>query len=256
MNLENPSQEQEQERKRVKEHAVWLFACEQRLEDMNPPGFFQNSKNSRLRGSAISRIRQLAEIPEFPYEVLVQFHAITYFDRCFSNLSDLGGQECLDTFIITCTVLAGKRMAKSVDFPMQLFLEKNGLVNKLEDIEDMECRIRHMLNPRKESITALSFIDFFLYLIYDNDPDQIQTAKDNERLYKYILFMQRDAEFVQFKPSIIAAVAIMAEKAENGPVGDFCDPILRYKSVNTVEEGQPALAISSNRLYQSPPMFE
>ncbi|KAH7842095.1 hypothetical protein Vadar_001436 [Vaccinium darrowii] len=217
MNLENPSQE----RKRVRKNAERLFAFE--TEYMAPLGFFQNANNSRLRHTAISRIRYLAKTPGFEYDPYVQLHAVTYFDRCISS-DRVQAREYLARYIFSCTVLAWKR--RSNDFSVRLLLERNGLgvhEQLVQAIESMERRILDALNPKTDSITALSFINFFFSLIQVDDPDQIQTV-NTKKISEHVLFMHYGT------PSIIAAVGVVAERTENG---DFCEPILRCKFVDT-----------------------
>lgn len=49
--------------------------------------------------------------------------------------------------------------------------------------------------------------------------------------------LRTDTEFTRFKPSIIAAVGVVAERSEKGPPGDSCvDPILRCKFVDMVTQ--------------------
>ncbi|KAH7844171.1 hypothetical protein Vadar_025134 [Vaccinium darrowii] len=180
MNLENPSQERE----RVRENAKRLFAFE--TEYMAPLGFFQNANNSHLRDTAVSRIRRLAKTPGFQYDPFVPFHAVTYFDRCISS-DRVQGQEYFALFTFGCTALAWKR--RSNEFSVQLLLERNRLEGEqvVEVVESMELRILDALNQKADSITALCFIDFFLSLIRDNDPDQMQTIK-HQKIVEHILF--------------------------------------------------------------------
>ncbi|XP_058213060.1 putative cyclin-D6-1 [Rhododendron vialii] len=121
---------------------------------------------------------------------------------------------------------------RSSDFSVRLLLDE------VEDLKRMERRILDALDWKMLSITAVFFTDFFVSLIvvHDNDPRKILPAVNPRRILNHVFFMHYNTEFTRFKPSIIAAVGVVAERSEKGSPGDSCvDPILRCKFVDMDE---------------------
>ncbi|CAL5390644.1 unnamed protein product [Camellia sinensis] len=225
-NFENPFQEQELK------PIEWLFETETQF--MAAQGFFQNDEARRLRKIAVKKIRQLSQNGGFRHDPFVSFLAVNYYDRCISSYPLPGDEYSYGLFIISCVVIAWK-MRKS-GFYLPVFLETNRLYNvDYRQIERMEHRILYALKWRMRSVTALCFLDFFISFYNFTDIQEIATFK-RQSLECKLLHMHYDARFTEFKPSTIAATALIAERPNIAPPpAFFCEPLLRCQYLNMDE---------------------
>ncbi|CAK9160181.1 unnamed protein product [Ilex paraguariensis] len=103
-------------------------------------------------------------------------------------------------------------------------------LQKLREIQRMEFLIISALDWRLRSITPLCFLGFFISLLNINDQHSEQVLKFKAE--KIVFRMHRDIEYTQFKPSIIAASAVLAIAKTMARYSDFKEAILSSNFVN------------------------
>ncbi|XP_028088022.1 putative cyclin-D6-1 [Camellia sinensis] len=177
-----------------------LFKIETQF--MAAQGFFQNHEARLLRRNAANRMRELSQNGGIDYDPYVEFLAMTYFDRCISW------------------------------YPLP---DRNRLYIDASMIEKMEHRILYVLNWQLQSVTPVCFLDFFISFFDISDAEEIAAFKLRSIEYK-LLHMHYDATYTEFKPSIIAATALIAERAQNAPPENLCEPFLYCQFIDTLSQ--------------------
>ncbi|CAL5390645.1 unnamed protein product [Camellia sinensis] len=219
-NSENPTQKEEQEHNRIQR----LFESETQF--MAAQGFFQNHEARLLRRNATNRMRELSQNGGIDYNPYVEFLAMTYFNRCISW------------------------------YPLPA---RNKLNIDASDIERMKHRILYALNWKLPSVPSLCFLNFFISFFNISRAKEIAAFKLRSIKYK-LLHMHYDAIYTEFKPSIIAATALIAERAHTAPLKNFCEPFLHCQFIDT-DELENCLNIlmeqtraNNVRIYHIPPL--
>ncbi|KAI5435555.1 hypothetical protein KIW84_022101 [Lathyrus oleraceus] len=145
----------------------------------------------------------------FGFEPLCVYLAVNFMDRFLSVVDML-----IQLLAVASLYLAAKvdetAVPRSLD--MQMNEEKYLFDNKT--ILKMELMILHILNWRMQSITPFFFIDYFLNMINN---DSVPTEDSFSQSFQLIMRTIRGLDFIQFKPSeIAAAVAItISTEGEN-----------------------------------------
>ncbi|KAI7979878.1 putative cyclin-D6-1 [Camellia lanceoleosa] len=123
----------------------------------------------------------------------------------------------------------------------------------------MEHRILYVLNWQLQSVTPVCFLDFFISFFDIGDAEEIAAFKLRSIEYN-LLHMHYDATYTEFKPSIIAATALIAERAQNAPPENLSEPFLYCQFIDT-DELENCLNIlmeqaraNNVRIYHLPPL--
>ncbi|KAK7412256.1 hypothetical protein VNO78_03707 [Psophocarpus tetragonolobus] len=135
----------------------------------------------------------------------VAYLAINYLHRFISRQEIPQGKPCfLRLVVISCLSLASKMKNTTLSvFDMQ----KEGCNFKAQSIQKMELLILGALKWRMRSITPFSFLHFFISLAEIKDQRLKQALK--ERASEIIFNAQIDNKFLVYKPSTIAATALI-----------------------------------------------
>lgn len=114
----------------------------------------------------------------------------------------------------SCISLAGKML--KTDFSASMFHNQGGEEGRLifdqQAVRRMETVILGALNWRMRSITPFCFFDFFIGSFHIRDPPLLRSLRD--RASHIIFKSQREINFLEFKPSIIAASALLLATQE------------------------------------------
>ncbi|GMI82394.1 Cyclin D6;1 [Hibiscus trionum] len=183
-----------------------LFSSES--DHMPSHNYFQCLKTSgfhvSFRQEAISLIFQ--EQYSCNLDPHTQYLAINYMDR-FISWQEIpqGNPWVVKLLVIACISLAAKM--KEIHFSFSDFQREGGFIFDPLAIQRMELLVLDALNWRMRSITPFSFLTFFVSLFELKDPPLIQALKD--RAANVIFQARNEINLVEFKPSIIAASALL-----------------------------------------------
>ncbi|KAJ6416490.1 hypothetical protein OIU84_002366 [Salix udensis] len=149
------------------------------------------------------------------YDPFIPYLAVNYMDRFISRQEIPQGKPwILRLVVISCLSLAAKM--KNKHFSISNFQEgETGFTFDTQTINRMELVVLDAMNWRMRSITPFSFVHFFISLFELNDPSSSQPLKD--RATEIIFKAQNEIKFLEFKPSIIAASAILVASKERFP---------------------------------------
>ncbi|XP_062087370.1 putative cyclin-D6-1 [Humulus lupulus] len=188
-----------------------LFASE--ADHMPSRSFFSRLKNrdfyAPFRSEAISHISQA----QFSCNLdpFISYLAINYMDRYVSKQEIPQGKPWISRLmVIGCLSLASKM--KNSPFSVSDIHREEGLVFDAQTVHKMELLILDTLSWRMRSITPFSFFSFFISFIEINDSPLTQALKD--RASDIIFCSQNDMKFLEYKPSIIAASALLSASHE------------------------------------------
>ncbi|XP_044465835.1 putative cyclin-D6-1 [Mangifera indica] len=193
-----------------------LFLIES--DHMPTQDYFNSLKGSSsdfsLRQQTISSIFHLCDFDPF-----LSFLASNYLDRFLSSqVMPQPKPWMLRLLAISCVSLAAK-MRKS-EFALTDFKGDGGLIFDTQTIKRMEYLILGALKWRMRSITPFSFLSFFISLFKLKDPPLKHTLKAHAS--EIIFKAQSDIGILEFKPSIIAASALLSASRELFPSQFSC----------------------------------
>ncbi|CAL5322019.1 unnamed protein product [Camellia sinensis] len=140
------------------------------------------------------------------------------YDAFVPYLAALERNPCKSTklFAICCFTLASK--TRNGEFSVPNFLAKRKLTTSVNPLLllEMERCILTTLEWRMQSLTAINFLEYFYPFFKLRHPQPIRgfTRRD---ISQSILSVQGDIKFTQFKPSIIAAPAVLSASFEVFP---------------------------------------
>ncbi|CAL0327344.1 unnamed protein product [Lupinus luteus] len=148
---------------------------------------------------------------QFGFGPLCAYLSINYLDRFLSAYQLPGRDWAMQLLAVACMSLAAK--IDECDVPMSVDLQfgEPKFVFEAKAIQRMELLVLSTLNWRMQSITPFSFIDRFLYKIID---DQSQLRSSILQSTQLILSTARGIDFLEFKPSEIAAAVALSVVAE------------------------------------------
>ncbi|AES98215.1 putative cyclin [Medicago truncatula] len=144
----------------------------------------------------------------FGFGPLCIYLAIRYMDRFLSVVDMLKERKwSIQLLAFCCLYLAAKIdevvVPRSVDMQMD---EKKYLFDK-KTLRTTELLILSTLNWRMQAITPFSYIDFFLNKV---NGDQVPIGDSILQSFRLIMSTVRGLDFIQFRPSeIAAAVAVL-----------------------------------------------
>ncbi|XWS54267.1 hypothetical protein CRYUN_Cryun10bG0076100 [Craigia yunnanensis] len=168
-----------------------------------------------VRRKAISSISQFS----FKFGSFLSYLAINYLDRFLSSQGIPQPKTwVLRLLAISCVSLAAKM--KKTEFSLNDFQGDGGFIFDAQTIERMEYLILGALKWRMRSITPFSFISFFISFFKLKDPPLRQALK--ARAVEIIFNAQIDIKLLEFKPSVIAASALLSASHELFPLQFPC----------------------------------
>ncbi|XWS39524.1 hypothetical protein CRYUN_Cryun18bG0062900 [Craigia yunnanensis] len=145
--------------------------------------------------------------------------AVNYLDRFLSSQEIPQPKTwVLRLLAISCVSLAAKM--KKTEFSLTGFQGDGGFIFDAQTIERMEYLILGALRWRMRSITPFSFISFFISFFKLEDPPLRQTLI--ARAVEIIFKAQIDIKLLEFKPSVIAASALLSASHELFPLQFPC----------------------------------
>ncbi|KAJ1386805.1 Cyclin-like [Sesbania bispinosa] len=195
-----------------------LFLIES--DHIPPQNYFQTLKARDLDISARREVISLISQLSCTLDPVLSYLAINYLDRFLANQGLLQPKPwVLRLLAVSCFSLAAKMMRTEYSATnVQALLEqsKGGIIFEAQTIQRMEALILGALQWRMRSITPFSFLTFFINLFSLKDPHTGKVLKN--RASEIILFKsQREIKLWEFKPSIIAASALLCASHELFP---------------------------------------
>ncbi|XP_044503631.1 putative cyclin-D6-1 isoform X2 [Mangifera indica] len=173
------------------------------------------SSDFSLRQQAVSLIFQFS----CGFDPFLSYLASNYMDRFLSSqVMPQPDPRMLQLLAISCLSLAAKM--RKMEFTLTHFRGDAGLIFDTQTIERMEYVILGALNWRMRSVTPFSFLSFFISLFNLKDPPLKHALK--ARAGEIIFKSQSDIEILEFKPSIIAASALLFASRELFPMQFHC----------------------------------
>ncbi|KAK4255431.1 hypothetical protein QN277_008434 [Acacia crassicarpa] len=160
-----------------------------------------------VRRELISLISQLS----CTFDPLLSYLAVNYVDRFLANRGLSQPKPwILRLLAVSCLSLAAKMMR--TEYSVSDIQGEEGLIFEARTVRRMESLVLGVLQWRMRSITPFSFISFFIALFKLKDFSQRQVLKD--RATEIIIRAQRDISFLEFKPSVVAASALLSASRE------------------------------------------
>ncbi|XP_068644478.1 putative cyclin-D6-1 [Aristolochia californica] len=207
--LENPFQELHES-----ETVASLFEAESdHMPVENCRSFMSGDFDASFRQNAVSLIMKA----QFScgLDPFITYLAINYLDRFVSSLEiPQGKPQILKLVAISCLSLAAKM--KKIVFSLNDVQSEEGFIFDSETVRRMELLILGALKWRMRSITPFSFVSFLLAYFKFNDPSLMKCLK--ARATEVILKAQNDVKLLRYKPSIIAASALLSASHELLPI--------------------------------------
>ncbi|KAF7817009.1 cyclin-D4-1-like [Senna tora] len=157
------------------------------------------------RKEAIHWIEQVRA--HFGFGPLCAYLSINYLDRFLSAYELPKGKAwTMQLLAVACLSLAAKIEETEVPPSLDLQVGESKFVFEARTIQRMELLVLSTLRWRMQAITPFSFIDYFLCKMND---DETPRGEFISRSIQIILSTVRGVDFLEFKPSeIAAAVAI------------------------------------------------
>ncbi|KAG6570855.1 putative cyclin-D6-1, partial [Cucurbita argyrosperma subsp. sororia] len=165
----------------------------------------------------------------------LSYLAVNYLDRFFSFQGVPQPKPwVLRLLAVSCVSLAAKM--KQTEHNLFDFQGNEGFIFDPQTVHRMESLILGALKWRMRSITPFSFVPFFISLFKLRDPPLLQALK--ARATEIIFIAQNGIELLEFKPSVIAASALLSAAHELFPIQYPCfrKAILNCSYVNKEEE--------------------
>ncbi|KAH7545892.1 putative cyclin-D6-1 [Ziziphus jujuba] len=193
-----------------------LFASE---NDHMPSQSFSTSPSKTrdfyvsFRREAISLIFQAQFSCNF--DPFVSYLAVNYMDRFVSKQEITQEKPWLSKLLVVASISLAAKMSNS-PFSLSHIQGEEGFNFDAQTVHKMEVLILDTLSWRMRSITPFSFLCFFVSLFELNDPTLTQALKD--RASETIYSAHNEMKFLEFKPSIIAASAILSASHELFPL--------------------------------------
>ncbi|KAF5741474.1 hypothetical protein HS088_TW10G00471 [Tripterygium wilfordii] len=180
-----------------------------------------------VRREAISSIEKIS----CNFDPLLSYLAINYFDRFLSNQRIPQPKPwAIKLLSIACVSLAAKMRKTELSFTD--IQGVGGFIFDPQTMQRMEFLVLGALKWRMRSITPFAFISYFISLFKLEDPPLMQALK--ARSINIIFKAQHDIKFLEFKPSVISASALLSTSHEMCPLQYPCfrNAILACSYVN------------------------
>ncbi|PON70504.1 Cyclin [Trema orientale] len=152
----------------------------------------------------------------FSFGPLCSYLSINYLDRFLSAYELPKGRPwTMQLLAVACLSLAAKMDETEVPLSLDLQVGESKFVFEARTIQRMELLVLSTLKWRMQAVTPFSFIDYFLHKIND---DQIPLKTCIQRSVQLILSSVKGIDFLEFKPSEVAAAVAISVLAETKTV--------------------------------------
>ena len=157
-------------------------------------------------------IEEFANLKEYKLDTL--YLAVSLADRYLVNIAVRGEKApCLISLAVICILMAAKMeqpISPSFNRMILLLYENHKIKLKKVDLLDLEEKILRTLEFSCHHISAVPFLERFLRIF---GVDKVEEDADAEQIsnlaYHYCIFMARSSHFLEYRPSQIAATAIL-----------------------------------------------
>ncbi|KGN51205.1 cyclin-D1-1 [Cucumis sativus] len=172
--------------------------------------FQSQSLDSSARADSVAWILKVQAY--YGFQPLTAYLSVNYLDRFLYSrrLPETNGWP-LQLLSVACLSLAAKMEEPIVPSFVDLQIEGAKYIFEPRTIRRMELLVLTTLNWRLRSVTPFSFIGFFAYKV---DPTGTFSSFLNSRSTEIILSNTRDATFLEYWPSCIAAAALLCAANE------------------------------------------
>ncbi|XP_042516539.1 cyclin-D3-1-like [Macadamia integrifolia] len=167
-----------------------------------------------LRGEAVDWIRKVHAY--YRFGPLSAYLSINYLDRFLSSYELPRGKSwMMQLLAVTCLSLAAKMEERVVPLSLDLQIGDSKFVFEARTIKRMELLVLSTLGWRMQAVTPFSYIDNFLRKIND---DQLPPKMSISRAIQLILSTIKGIDFLDFRPSEVAAAVAISVFSENRTV--------------------------------------
>ncbi|KAJ0966036.1 hypothetical protein J5N97_027174 [Dioscorea zingiberensis] len=146
---------------------------------------------------------------------LMAYLAINYVDR-FLARQEIPREKPWAVWLLAVSSLSLASKMNMSDFSLPDFQIKEGFIFDDQTIRRMELLVLGALDWRMRSITPFSFLGFFLSFFSPALPPLLHALK--ERAFHILLKAQTEIKMLEFKPSLIAASALISSGDELFPI--------------------------------------
>ncbi|KAL3509539.1 hypothetical protein ACH5RR_028940 [Cinchona calisaya] len=168
-----------------------------------------------IRDKTISLILQFSQ----NFDPFLSYLAINYLDRFLSCQPFSDGKPWILRLVAVSCVSLAMKMRKS-ESSVPCMQNDESFIFGSQTIERMELLILGALKWRMRSITPFCFINYFISLFKFKDLPSTQALR--ARALEIILKAQNEFKLLEFKPSIIAASALLSASHELFPLQFQC----------------------------------
>ncbi|KAH6826777.1 CYCLIN D1 [Perilla frutescens var. hirtella] len=188
----------------VEESIAGLLEDERDLAGVNSPLSHQ-SIDASTRAESVAWIRKVQRY--YGFQPLTAYLSVNYLDRFLysHHLPKINGWP-LQLLSVACLSLAAKMEEPLVPSLLDLQVESAKLIFEPKNIQRMELLVLRVLDWRLRSISPFCYLSFFAVKI---DPTATYTGFLASRAKEIILSTVQEASFVEYRPSCIAAAAIL-----------------------------------------------
>ncbi|XWS23961.1 hypothetical protein CRYUN_Cryun28dG0060500 [Craigia yunnanensis] len=152
----------------------------------------------------------------FGFGPLCAYLSISYLDRFLSAYELPKGKAwMMQLLAVACLSLAAKVEETEVPLILDLQMGESKFLFEARTIQRMELLVLSTLSWRMQAITPFSFIDYFLYKLTD---DKIPLRSSILRSIQLISSTIKGIDFLEFKPSEIAAAVAISVAVETKTV--------------------------------------
>ncbi|KAL2317647.1 hypothetical protein Fmac_031523 [Flemingia macrophylla] len=158
----------------------------------------------KARNEAINWIEKVRQ--HFGFGPLCAYVSANYLDRFLSQYELPKKAWAMQLLAVGCISLAAKMEETDVPLSLDLQVGQCKYIFEAKTVQRMELLVLSTLRWRMQAITPFSFIDYFLHKISD---EQASNGASISQSIRTILSTVRGIDFLEFRPSeIAAAVAI------------------------------------------------
>ncbi|KAL6179376.1 hypothetical protein ACLB2K_050891 [Fragaria x ananassa] len=163
------------------------------------------------RNEAVDWIRKANA--HFSFGPLCQYLSVSYLDRFLSAYETPNGKAwTMQLLAVACLSLAAKMDEIDVPLSLDLQVAESKYVFEARTIQRMELLVLSTLRWRMQSVTPFSFIDSFLLKLNE---DQIPPKASTFKAVQLILSTTKGIDFLEFKPSEVAAAVAISVAGES-----------------------------------------
>ncbi|XP_059298272.1 putative cyclin-D6-1 [Lycium ferocissimum] len=188
-----------------------------------------------LRRHSLVLISQVQS--SYKFDCYVAYLAVNYIDRFLSKEEVVENKPWIVQILVIASLSLAAKM-RNIDLSLSDIQRDVGLIFDLQTIHRMESLILTTLKWRLRSITPFSFLQFFITFFQLSDSSATQSLK--QRASHIIFTTQYEIKLFEFKPSLIAASALLCAADEQ--LTSFLAAISECQYLNK-EELMNALAI-------------